>query len=529
MKLFITSSQPESAVADAVASEIEALELRTAPTLDEALRIMTAEQFDCVIVEPAMLNDPQRRFRQVFETTQDPGCYLMLGVAPEEEVPIAVLNDEVDGCIDMPLQTPTLQALVRVCSQLDEALMQRRGELRQRDEEIATLVDISNIITANLEFVPLLAAIARATTKALGADRTTIFIYHPETQELEAAFAEGLGANAIVMPASVGISGHVAATRQLVNVEDAYNHPLFYPDIDKSTGYRTKTILSCPLISPDGELIGVAECLNKRQGRFTGADERLLSMLAPLFAIAIENALLYRDLQKQVRENERMTAEKIKSERLAMVGRMAHAVTREIADPMEEIVTHASHLGREDLTAQERNATSQAIERIVDHLVDLAQELLDFSREQVDLARDRYLIEDFMDRVATTVASYGVQDRFSMTTTIEPSRAIVVDLNRLVRAVVNVVAVLAELTEGPIPATLGPDKAGITLTLSPLPAEDVRRFMDIYDQPFAGSKDEYGIELKISVARRILNAHHSTVLRQPDGIRIRIPEPNTGG
>ena len=42
------------------------------------------------------------------------------------------------------------------------------------------------------------------------------------------------------IPINQGIAGHVAVTGQLLNINDAYSHKLFYPDVDKRTGFKTR-------------------------------------------------------------------------------------------------------------------------------------------------------------------------------------------------------------------------------------------------------------------------------------------------
>lgn len=44
--------------------------------------------------------------------------------------------------------------------------------------------------------------------------------------------------------AGQGIAGHVAQSGVLVNIRDAYTHPLFYRDVDKHTGFRTRYIVT---------------------------------------------------------------------------------------------------------------------------------------------------------------------------------------------------------------------------------------------------------------------------------------------
>lgn len=53
--------------------------------------------------------------------------------------------------------------------------------------------------------------------------------------------------NEFRIPADQGIAGHVATTGQILNIKDAYSHPLFYRGVDDSTGFKTRNILCFPI------------------------------------------------------------------------------------------------------------------------------------------------------------------------------------------------------------------------------------------------------------------------------------------
>ena len=42
------------------------------------------------------------------------------------------------------------------------------------------------------------------------------------------------------IPATQGIAGHVFTSGQLLNIKDAYSHPLFYKGVDEETGFKTR-------------------------------------------------------------------------------------------------------------------------------------------------------------------------------------------------------------------------------------------------------------------------------------------------
>lgn len=54
------------------------------------------------------------------------------------------------------------------------------------------------------------------------------------------------------LPIGQGIAGHVAMTGQLLNIRNAYEHPLFYPGVDKVTGFKTRNILCFPIKDENG-------------------------------------------------------------------------------------------------------------------------------------------------------------------------------------------------------------------------------------------------------------------------------------
>jgi K+-sensing histidine kinase KdpD len=106
----------------------------------------------------------------------------------------------------------------------------------------------------------------------------------------------------------MGIAGHVAKTGEIINIKDAYNDDRFDPTTDKKTGYRTRSILCMPIREPvkkkgqKGDVIGVLQILNRKDGVFTDEDEDLLTSLCSQVAISLVNARLYGILDHRARE-----------------------------------------------------------------------------------------------------------------------------------------------------------------------------------------------------------------------------------
>ncbi len=161
------------------------------------------------------------------------------------------------------------------------------------------LMKVSAIISSKLDLKELLTVLARQCSWLLNADRSTVWLYDDESEEIWTIVSEGL-INEIRMPTGRGIAGAVAKAKETLNIADPYSHPLFNPEVDRQTGYLTKSILCMPLLNRKGDLTGVYQVLNKLDfDRFTSRDEQMLAALSGSAAVAVENAKLYEEQKKQ--------------------------------------------------------------------------------------------------------------------------------------------------------------------------------------------------------------------------------------
>jgi HD-GYP domain-containing protein (c-di-GMP phosphodiesterase class II) len=166
--------------------------------------------------------------------------------------------------------------------------------LKREHEQLNALLNITKNLSAEINLNSLLFTIMDEVRKILKADRCTVFILDEEKNELWSKVALGLNEE-IRFPANKGIAGHVCKTGEIVNIPDAYKDSRFNPEIDKKTGYRTKSILAMPLRNRLNRVIGVFQVLNKKGGPFTKKNVELLSAIASIASAPIENAQLYEE------------------------------------------------------------------------------------------------------------------------------------------------------------------------------------------------------------------------------------------
>ena len=166
-------------------------------------------------------------------------------------------------------------------------------EIRKRMEVSETLLKVMKSVASELHIDELLKKIVNSTSEVMNAERASLFLLDTKTGDLWSKVAQGMESMEIRVPIGVGIAGHVAMTGETINIEDAYADPRFNPDIDKRSGFRTRSILCMPLRNDAGEVMGVMQVLNKLSGVFTEEDERLLNALGSQISISLENSRLY--------------------------------------------------------------------------------------------------------------------------------------------------------------------------------------------------------------------------------------------
>jgi GAF domain-containing protein len=177
--------------------------------------------------------------------------------------------------------------------------------LRREQKKVALVQEVSRALTNASDLDELLTLIMAKVTELMDADRSTLYLLTEDGGWLWSKVVQGDERVEIRLEVGEGIAGWVAQTREIVNIPDAYADQRFQPAVDQKSGYRTRSILSVPMLGALGGLVGVLQVLNKADGPFTHADEELLLALSSQAAIAIENARLYHSLVSQNQELQR--------------------------------------------------------------------------------------------------------------------------------------------------------------------------------------------------------------------------------
>jgi phosphoserine phosphatase RsbU/P len=157
-------------------------------------------------------------------------------------------------------------------------------ELVARD--MKAILDVATALAAPFDLTTMLAEVISAAKQVLQADRGSVWLYDATADELVLEIATEM--RAVRVPAGAGLVGTCARNRAIINVPDCYADPRFDSTVDRNSGYRTRCMLTLPLVDHKDGLVGVMQVLNKRDGVFDAKDEAMATALAAQCAVALQ-------------------------------------------------------------------------------------------------------------------------------------------------------------------------------------------------------------------------------------------------
>jgi adenylate cyclase len=156
-------------------------------------------------------------------------------------------------------------------------------------QQVEILLNISKKMAAVETLDEVLETLVNVTISELNADRGTIFLNDNKTGELYSRIALGNIEREIRIMNDSGVAGYVFTTGKSLIIHDVYTDDRFNRTFDEQTGYVTKSILCAPIKTVNGKIIGAAQALNKKKGRFTKKDMLLLEAMTMQAAISLQS------------------------------------------------------------------------------------------------------------------------------------------------------------------------------------------------------------------------------------------------
>jgi diguanylate cyclase (GGDEF)-like protein/PAS domain S-box-containing protein len=180
-------------------------------------------------------------------------------------------------------------------------------EIRQRTAQLEALRQIGLELTAQLDLDALLRSIVSRAIELVGGDSGGLYLYRPEQDVLKWVMAVGpiMAPIGSVLRRGEGLSGKVLQTGEPIIVDD---YQAWEGRAAIYKGYPFKAVVGVPVRWGE-EFLGVLNVLADLPCAFSSPDIELLGLFATQAAIAIRNARLYEEAQREIAE--RMGAEEI--------------------------------------------------------------------------------------------------------------------------------------------------------------------------------------------------------------------------
>jgi hypothetical protein len=169
------------------------------------------------------------------------------------------------------------------------------------------LSSASEIAYVKHDVAQLLDRFSKLAHDIVPSDRCSIWIYDRPAKQLWTKYAEGV--ETIRISCTHGIVGSCFMEKTPLIINAPYEDIRFDPSVDTKTGYTTENIIALPLISSEGEPLGVFQMLNKldseggvNPGGYTMDDEQLLNIVAMYIARELDAFFLREELTQTQKE-----------------------------------------------------------------------------------------------------------------------------------------------------------------------------------------------------------------------------------
>lgn len=280
---------------------------------------------------------------------------------------------------------------------------------------------------------------------------------------------------------------------------------------DGVVGSSSTDVLAVPLIGHGGQHLGMLRLTGKRNGSFSDGDRSVLSQLAAIAAVGIENARLYDSLREQDRRKDEFLAT------------LAH----ELRNPLAPVRTGLEilKLAGDD---ERGRAARDTMERQINHMVRLVDDLLDVSRVssgKVALKHDYGTLRSIFDLALETSLPLieGARHRLDVTLASE-SLVVYGDLTRLAQVLSNLLNNAAKYTPdgGRISLSAAERDGYIVVQVSDtgmgIPSDMLPKVFDLFTQVGRTvDRSQGGLGIGLSLVKRLVEMHGGTVSAESAG------------
>src|SRR5579863_7106767 len=169
---------------------------------------------------------------------------------------------------------------------------------RERVELLDFLLEVSRLTSETLDLDKLLANVASIVKDVISYDLFAILLYNERDKGLSIRHSIGHReevVRSLIVKLDEGVTGAAAASRIPVMVDDVRQDPRYLNALD-----AVRSELAVPMLAR-GKLVGVIDVQSTRVKAYSEQDRAMLRLIGARVAFAIDNARLYRRVERQNR------------------------------------------------------------------------------------------------------------------------------------------------------------------------------------------------------------------------------------
>jgi K+-sensing histidine kinase KdpD len=388
---------------------------------------------------------------------------------------------------------------------------------KSKMDKLTMLIEASKIVNSTIDLDKVLTLILEVATQSIGADRGTLYLLDMQTDELWSKVAQGSNMVEIRLPVGKGLAGYVAKTGETINIVDAYKDPRFNPEIDRKSGYKTHNVLCMPMRNKEGQIAGVFQFLNKKEGPFTADDEAYIDGLSVHAAIALENARIAREM--------------VESERLTAVGRMASTIIHDIKNPMGTLRMYAQVIKKKTGNTEAAQLAEEMIHQ-VDRFVNMTQEILDFSRGVSEIHLEEIDVTEMMESAMQFIEKDLSKRNIAVKPDFQFAGPVHLDVEKMVRVFYNLAGNAADAMADGGMLTVRTRKTDHSLAIEFIDtghgiSPEIRNRVF---EPFFTHGKRHGTGLGLAIVKKIMDDHQGSIEIESEvnagtTIRLLLPLP----
>jgi len=300
-----------------------------------------------------------------------------------EKVEHETYSDESGGEVKPPISSEETQSLF--------VQNENKNGVGLTADQLQLIINAAEKVNSNIKIDEVLRSIVEAAASLTSADRGTLYIMDYDKGELWSKVLRGDNIEDIRLKIGQGLAGHVAKTGEIINLEDVHNDERFDSEIDKLSGYTTKSMICFPIKNREGRIIGVLQLLNSAHGAFNQIDLDFLEALSVHAALALTNAELMQQL--------------IRTDKLVSLGKLTNFILSDIKKPVLTIKQYAEHVKRKSVPDDVKQVMDLMIEQ-VGSVNEIIQSTLAYAEGKTFYRLKKRSLNTVMEDIVSKLAEY---------------------------------------------------------------------------------------------------------------------------